>query len=76
MSDELLKIEAEHDKATASELLKEVCGGSLRKGMVEGDMKNGAVMVGQNVSAFKEISPAKEIIVKLVEQAKEINIDF
>lgn len=76
LSDELLKIEAEHDRATASELLKEVCGGSLRKGMVEGDMKNGAVMVGQNVSAFKEITPTKEIIVKLVEQAKKLNIDF
>lgn len=76
LSDELLKIEAEHDRETASALLKEVCGGSLRKGMVEGDMENGAVMVGQNVSAFKEIRPVKEIIEELVEQARKLKVEI
>lgn len=76
LSDELLKIEATHDRETASKLLKEVCGGSLRKGMVEGDMKSGAVMAGQNVSAFKRIKSAKEIIEELVEQARALKVEF
>lgn len=74
LSDQLLKVEASHPKEEAAKLLKEICGGSLRKGMVEGDMENGAVMVGQNVTAFKEIRSAKNIIEDFVQQANALGI--
>lgn len=76
LSDKLLQIEATHDKETAAKLLKEVCTGSLRKGMSEGDIINGAVMVGQNVNAFTKIRPAKAIIDELIQQAKALGVEM
>lgn len=74
LSDKLLQIEAEHPKEEAAKLLKEICGGSLHKGMVDGDMINGAVMVGQNVNAFKCIRSTAEIIQDFIKQAQALGV--
>lgn len=72
LSDELVRVEAENTKADAADKLRAICGGSLRKGMVEGDMINGAVMVGQNMPMIKEILPTKTIIERIIHDAREV----
>lgn len=43
--------------------------GSLKKAIIDGDIKNGSLMAGQSVSMVKKIQPSKEIIFEIVEQS-------
>ena len=43
--------------------------GSLKKAIIDGDVKNGSLMAGQSVSMVKKIQPSKEIIFEIVEQS-------
>lgn len=72
LSEKILKIEAEHVRAEAAELMMPLSEGSLRKAAIEGDLVNGAVMIGQNVPLLNEIRPAKEIIETIVEECTEV----
>ncbi len=72
LADELIQIEAENTKAEAAKLLLPVAESSLRKGMAEGDMENGAVMAGQITALVNEIRPVAKIIDDTIAQAKEI----
>lgn len=62
LSDKLCTIEAEHPKAEAAELVRQISASSLRLSMAEGDLINGAVMVGQCASRLKQVRPAAEIM--------------
>lgn len=62
LSDKLCSIEAENPKAEAAELVRQISASSLRLSMAEGDLINGAVMVGQCASRLKQVRPAAEIM--------------
>ncbi|MBQ8662679.1 MAG: nitronate monooxygenase [Eubacterium sp.] len=72
LANELIKIEAENTKAAAAEILRPVAESSLKKAMMEGDMEDGAVMVGQITALITEIKPAAAIIDDAIAGAKEI----
>jgi enoyl-[acyl-carrier protein] reductase II len=46
--------------------------GKLKAAMVEGDVEMGSVMAGQIAAMVREIKPAREIILEVVEQAGKI----
>ncbi len=54
------------------EELESLTVGSLRKAVVEGDVKNGTVMAGQIAGMIKKKQTCKEIIVELVDEAVQI----
>lgn len=72
LSDELMRIEAEHTKKEAAEMLRPVAESSLKKAMAEGDMENGAVMAGQIAPLVKSIRPVAEIIDSVLAECAEV----
>lgn len=72
LSDQVLAIEAENVKAKAAEMLYPVVQSSLRKGMIDGDLENGAIMAGQISPLLKSIRPAAEIIDSMIAECKEV----
>ncbi len=64
-------LQMEADGATFEEL-ESLTVGSLRKAVVEGDVKNGTVMAGQIAGMIKKKQTCKEIIVELVDEAVQI----
>lgn len=72
LSEKILKIEAEHVRKEAAELMLPLTTGSLRKAAMEGDLVNGAIMIGQNVPLLKKVRPAKEIIESIVAECEAI----
>lgn len=72
LSEKILKIEAEHVRAEAAELMMPLSEGSLRKAAIDGDLIDGAVMIGQNVPLLNEIRPAKEIIETIVADCTKV----
>lgn len=54
--------EAEMRAATIEELAQILGRARAKKGMFEGDLKEGELEVGQIISTFKEIKPAAEIV--------------
>lgn len=72
LSRRLLEIEATYVKKDAIEEFKKASEGSLRKGVREGDIQNGAVMIGQIVPLLNEIRTAKEIIESTVAQCEDL----
>ena len=64
-------LQMEADGATFEEL-ESLTVGSLRKAVVEGDVKNGTVMAGQIAGMVKKKQTCKEIIVELVDEAVQI----
>lgn len=72
LAEELIAIEAGHTKAEAAEMLRPVAESSLKKAMMEGDMEDGAVMVGQIAPLIQKIRPALAIIDSAIAEAKEI----
>ncbi len=72
LSRRLNEIEATHIRKEAVELFKKESEGSLRKGVRDGDVVNGAVMIGQIVPLLKEIRTTKEIILSTVNECSEI----
>lgn len=72
LSEKMCRIEAENPKEKAAELVREMAGSSLRLAMAEGDMVDGAVMVGQCASRLNEVRPAAEIIERAIREANEL----
>ena len=69
LSKEFLKME--QNGATPEELDKKGTG-ALRFATVDGDIEKGSFMAGQSAAMVKEITPCKEIIEAMVNQAREI----
>lgn len=70
LSDKLCAIEAENPKAVAAELVREMAASSLRLSMAEGDLVDGAVMVGQCASRLNEVRKAADIIDSAMTEAR------
>ncbi|MGL5206839.1 MAG: nitronate monooxygenase [Acidaminococcaceae bacterium] len=50
--------------------LDKLATGTNRIGAIDGDLKRGAVLVGQSLNVLKDILPCKEVIERLVSEAK------
>ena len=50
--------------------LDKLATGTNRMGAVEGNIKRGAVLVGQSLNVLKDILPCKEVIERLINEAK------
>ena len=72
LSDKLLDIEYTHSKEEAARIIREVSASSLKNAMADGDMIDGAVMVGQIVPLLNSVRPAREIIETAMEEAREL----
>ena len=44
--------------------------GTSRMGMKEGDIENGSVMVGESLNVLNEVLPCKDVIEKIMADAK------
>ena len=51
--------------------LNDFATGTNRMGAVDGDIEHGAVLVGQSLNALNEILPCKEVMEKLIAEARE-----
>ena len=51
--------------------LNDFATGTNRMGAVDGDIEHGAVLVGQSLKALNEILPCKEVMEKLIAEARE-----
>ena len=72
LSDKLCAIEAENPKIKAADMVREMAASSLRLAMAEGDMVDGAVMVGQCASRLNGVRKAAEIIDSSLAEAREL----
>ena len=52
------------------EKLMEMGAGTSRMGMKEGDTENGSIMVGESLNVLNEVLPCKDVIEKIVADAK------
>lgn len=68
MSREYLQLEA---GMASQEELEKLTLGALRKAVLEGDVQNGSVMMGQIAGLCKEIKPLQEILDDMVNQSKK-----
>ena len=50
--------------------LDKLATGTNRMGAVDGDLKRGAVLVGQSLNVLKDILPCQEVIERLISEAK------
>ena len=48
----------------------EVGAGTNKRGILEGDIDNGTVMVGQSLNVLNEVMSCQEVMDKLVAEAK------
>ena len=62
-------LEAETSGAPKEKLM-ELGTGTSRMGMKEGDIENGSVMVGESLNVLNEVLPCKDIIEKIIADAK------
>ena len=69
MTKEYLKLEAEGASVEELELF---AAGGLRKAVVEGDVKMGSLMAGQSAGLVTEELTCKELLEKVVSEAKEL----
>ena len=60
--------EAEDRGASKEEIAALLGRGRAKKGIFEGDLENGELEIGQNVSQFKSILPVKTVIEELVSE--------
>lgn len=67
-SDKVMEIEYSMPKKEAAPILRELCASSLKKAMAEGDMVEGAVMVGQNASRLLEVKKAEALISNIIQE--------
>ena len=59
------------DAGGSREQLEELATGTNRLALVDGDVQNGFVMAGQDITGLKEIRPAKVILDEMMAQARE-----
>lgn len=60
------------NKGASLEELELLSVGGLRKAVIEGDVKNGSLMAGQSAGLVKEEYSCKDLIEKIMKEAKEI----
>lgn len=68
MAREYVKLEAQ---GVERDELEKLTLGSLRKAVIEGDVKNGSLMAGQVSGQLTEIKPVADILDKMYEDAKK-----
>ena len=56
-------------KQEAQLKIEKFWSGSLKKAIIDGDIKNGSLMAGQSVSMVKEIQTSQEIIFEIIRQS-------
>lgn len=69
MTTEYIRLEKE---GASFEELERLTLGSLRKAVVDGDVKEGSVMAGQIAGLIKDIQPCKEVIESIVSHAEAL----
>lgn len=72
LAERLLKIEAEHPRQEAAQLLIKAAAGSLGKASGQGDTDEGAVMTGQVCGLITEIKTVRQLIVDLCRDTEAI----
>lgn len=72
LSDEMTQVEDDNSKAQAAEKLIPIAQSSLQKGMQDGDMEDGAVMVGQVVALCNQEKTVEQVIDDTIDGAKKI----
>ena len=65
--------EAEARGATAAELLELIGKGRARKGILEGDLENGELEIGQITALFRQQQTVAEVIKDIVEDFKRVS---
>ena len=63
--------DAKEISGTPNEELMAMGTGTLRRGLIEGDVENGTVMCTQAVARLNEILPVKVVMENLIAEAKE-----
>ena len=53
-------------------VLEELGAGALYKAAIEGDMEQGSIMAGQVAGLIKKEQTAKEIILEIMDESKEL----
>lgn len=71
MTTQYVKLESEK---ASRELLEELTLGSLRKAVVEGDVINGSLMMGQIAGLIKEVLPLSEIFENITNTASLLEV--
>ena len=61
---------AAETSGASNETLMELGTGTARLGMKEGDTENGSIMVGESLNVLNEVLPCKDIIEKIIADAK------
>lgn len=64
-TDKYLKEEV---SGVADEVLMDLATGTSRKGMAEGDLENGSIMVGESLNVLNEVASCHDVIEKVVEE--------
>lgn len=73
LAEQVLRAEKMYDQEEAARVIQELCGGSLRKAAVEGDVtEHGSVVVGQNVGMLQKRQKAAEIMKELIHEYQTI----
>jgi enoyl-[acyl-carrier protein] reductase II len=63
-------------KGASVEELERLGTGKLRQAALEGDMEFGSVMAGQCAGLVKSVKPVAEVILEIIEEAKEVLKDL
>ena len=56
----------------SKEELENLGAGTLRKAAIEGDVKEGSVMIGQIAGMLQDVKPCKDIIVDIMTEAEAV----
>ena len=76
LSEKLCRIEDDNPKDVAADLIREMAASSLRLAMAEGNMTEGAVMVGQCASRLNTVKKAADVINESLAEAQRILESF
>lgn len=77
LKNQFSSIYLELEKTNASrEELKMLVAGRLQLGVIEGNIDDGLLMIGQSVGLIKDIKPVKSIILDIMSQAGSILTNF
>ena len=71
------QVEAAYQAGASKEQLNELLGrGRAKKGMFEGDLKEGELEIGQVSGLIKEIVPAAQVVNEMVEEFNQVMANF
>ena len=71
-SDKMIDLETNYGASEVVDKLREMAGPSLKMAMHDGDVENGAVMVGMIAPLINEIRPVKDIIDETLAHCKKV----